>query len=154
MQALDRLIEKASAEPHRIVLPEGTDPRVLDAAVRAAREGVAKLILNGDPAVIEAGLRCRGANVSDFRLEDPATSPLRDRFVERYLELRRAKGATEAGAVAAIAEPNTSSHSSTSQQSRYGSDECGFVLAEIHATGSEAALIEEQWPPGWGSAAT
>ena len=105
MKPLDRLIEKAKAAPRHIVLAEGTDPRVLDAAMRAATDGIALPVMIGDRATIEAGLRARGAKAGRFRLEDPAISPLRDRFVDRYLDLRRAKGATEADAVAAIADP-------------------------------------------------
>jgi phosphate acetyltransferase len=105
MKPLDRLIERAKAAPRHIVLAEGADPRVLDAAVRASSDGIALPVLIGDRAAIEAGLRDRGANAGRFRLEDPSTSALRDRFAVRYLDLRRAKGASEADAVAAVADP-------------------------------------------------
>ncbi|WP_119167917.1 phosphate acetyltransferase [Algihabitans albus] len=105
MKPLERLIDKAKAMPRHIVLAEGTDPRVLEAAVRAEREGLAIPILLGDRTEIEAGLRSLGAATERFRLEDPSASGLHAGFVERYLELRRAKGASEADAVAAITDP-------------------------------------------------
>lgn len=105
MKPLDRLIEKAKVAPRHIVLAEGADPRVLDAAVRAASDGIALPVLIGERASIEAGLRERGANAGRFRLEDPTISPLRERFAGRYFDLRKAKGASEADAVAAVADP-------------------------------------------------
>ncbi|MGP1254853.1 MAG: phosphate acetyltransferase [Kiloniellales bacterium] len=105
MKPLERLIDKAKAAPSHIALPEGTDPRVLGAAVRAEREGLAKPILLGDRTKIEAGLRRLGGTVGRFRLEDPSASGLHAGFVQRYLELRRAKGAREADAVAAMTDP-------------------------------------------------
>lgn len=105
MKPLERLIEKAKAGPSSIALPEGTDPRVLEAAVRAQREGVARPVLLGDRAEIDAGLRRHGAAPGQFRIVDPAASALRVGFVERYLDLRRAKGAREADALAAMADP-------------------------------------------------
>lgn len=41
-----------SANPQRIVLPEGTEPRTLTAADRIIADGLAKVILIGDPAEI------------------------------------------------------------------------------------------------------
>ena len=105
MKPLQRLIDKAKAMPRHIALPEGTDPRVLAAAVRVERDGVAMPILLGDRAKIEAGLRGFGGAAGRFRLEDPSASELHAGFVERYLELRRAKGVSEADAVAAMMDP-------------------------------------------------
>ena len=47
-------------------------------------------------------LRARDVIAGRFRIEDPATSPLRARFAELYLELRRSRGASERDAVAAV----------------------------------------------------
>lgn len=105
MKPLERLLERAASTPCRVVLAEGTDPRVLDAAVRAAREGLSQPVLVGDRIAIAAGLRARGADMQQFRLEEPVASSLHGRFVDRYLDLRRAKGARESDAVAAMSDP-------------------------------------------------
>ena len=77
----DILVPQQRAREHAlgVVLAEGADPRVLDAAVRASSDGIALPVLIGDRAAIKAGLRDRGANAGRFRLEDPSTSPLRAR---------------------------------------------------------------------------
>ncbi|MDN2565576.1 phosphate acetyltransferase [Aquibium sp. A9E412] len=105
MKPLDRLIERAKAAPRRIVLAEGADPRVLAAAVRAERDGLAEPLLVGDRTAITAALATRGARPDRFRIEDPADSALTERFVARYLHLRSRKGASEADAQAAMADP-------------------------------------------------
>ena len=105
MKPLERLIGTAKASPRSVALPEGTDPRVLAAAVRAEREGLAMPVLLGDRTAVETELRDRGATPARFRLEDPSASELRVGFVERYLDLRRAKGASEADALAAMTDP-------------------------------------------------
>ena len=49
MNLFDRLSRCAKENPQRIVLPEGTEPRTLTAADRIIADGVAKIILIGDP---------------------------------------------------------------------------------------------------------
>jgi len=105
MRPIDRILARAAADPRRIVLPEGEDPRIIDAALTSAGEGIAQPVLIGRADVIQAALACRGAGDRGLTIEDPATSPLREGFVQRYLDLRRDKGATQEQAEAAIADP-------------------------------------------------
>lgn len=79
---LQALRERASRDQKRIVLSEGDDPRVVAAAETAVRAGLAEVVLVGGPGT-------EGANV-----HDPATSPLRDEFIETLLERRGHKGMT------------------------------------------------------------
>ncbi|MCP4238396.1 MAG: phosphate acetyltransferase, partial [Aestuariibacter sp.] len=48
MKALYRIIETAASDPRLIVLAEGEDPRVVQAAVNARKRGIARIILLGD----------------------------------------------------------------------------------------------------------
>ncbi len=105
MNELERLVERASRNPACIALAEGEDRRVLEAAVRVQADGLSAPILVGDAGKISAGLKDLGANAGRFRIEDPKASGLSKRFIDRYLELRRMKGASEADAQAAIADP-------------------------------------------------
>ena len=57
MSVIEQILEKAQAAPRHIVLPEGEDPRVLAAAVRAVQNGIAKITLLGTDQVIERTLR-------------------------------------------------------------------------------------------------
>ena len=51
---IEEIVERAKANRQRIVLPEGTEERTLKAANQILTDGVADLILIGDPAEIEA----------------------------------------------------------------------------------------------------
>ena len=57
MNLLDSMIARAKASKQRIVLPEGTEERTLQAADRLTRDGVADIILLGDPAEIKKQVR-------------------------------------------------------------------------------------------------
>ena len=52
MEVLQQMLERAQANPQRIVLPEGDEPRTLEAANIILRDKIANLILLGNPAVI------------------------------------------------------------------------------------------------------
>ncbi len=89
------LIERARADRRHIVLPEGTDDRILRAAGLLQRRGVCDLTLLGDEAAVSARATALSVDVADIPVVDPATSPLRERFIARYLELRAHKGVKE-----------------------------------------------------------
>ncbi|WP_281652944.1 phosphate acetyltransferase [Microbacterium aurum] len=89
-----QLLERARTERKRIVLPEGSDDRVLKAAATVLARGIADLTILGDEAevrgrAVELGLDLSAADVlSPF---DPDTV---DRFAVEYAELRKHKGVT------------------------------------------------------------
>ncbi len=88
------LIERARADRRHLVLPEGTDERILRAAETLLRRGVADLTLLGDPAEITRRAREIGVEIGAARLVDPATSQWRDDFAARYAELRKHRAVT------------------------------------------------------------
>ncbi|WP_341989736.1 phosphate acetyltransferase [Azorhizobium sp. AG788] len=102
MLALDRIINAARAAPHRIVLPEGNDPRIAGAARRAAREGIAHPILLGRAQEVLAALE---GDARGITIVDPCTSPHREAYGEELYLLRRAKGMDRAAARHRISEP-------------------------------------------------
>jgi phosphate acetyltransferase len=105
MKPLDHLIDVARADPRRVVLAEGEDPRVLAAAARADRDGLARIALVGSAPRVREGLAAEGADPARFEIADPAASPLAAGYAESYLELRRHKGADPVAALAAITDP-------------------------------------------------
>ncbi len=105
MKPLERIIESAKRERRRIVLPEGEDARIAEAAVRAANDGIADIILVGDRAAVEARLLRAGAGAGRFRIEDPATSALTPRLTAAYHQLRTAKGVDPQAATQALRSP-------------------------------------------------
>jgi phosphate acetyltransferase len=86
------LIDRARADRRHLVLPEGTDERILRATETLLRRGVADLTLLGDPGEIARRAREIGVSIGGARLVDPETSEWRDGFAARYAELRRHRG--------------------------------------------------------------
>ncbi|MFJ3864437.1 phosphate acetyltransferase [Streptomyces nigra] len=89
-----KLLEQARADLRRIVLPEGTEPRVLQAAEVLLRRNVCDLTLLGPADRIRKTAADLGIDLGDTQLIDPATSELRDSFAEKYAVLRAHKGVT------------------------------------------------------------
>jgi phosphate acetyltransferase len=86
------LVRRARADRRRIVLPEGTDERILRATDILRRRNVVDLTLLGVPDEIQALALRLGVELGDTPVIDPATSELREGFAETYYELRRHKG--------------------------------------------------------------
>ncbi|WP_419784927.1 phosphate acetyltransferase [Pseudodesulfovibrio sp.] len=86
------LVDKASRDKQRIVLPEGTGERILRAADILLRRGVAEIILLGREQVIKDSASKFGLDLSGAEIIDPVESPLLDTFASEYYELRKHKG--------------------------------------------------------------
>ncbi|WP_326664188.1 phosphate acetyltransferase [Streptomyces canus] len=89
-----KLLETARSDKRRVVLPEGTEPRVLHAAEVLLRRGVCDLTLLGPLDQIRKKAADLGIDLGDCQLIDPATSELRDAFAQKYAALRAHKGVT------------------------------------------------------------
>ena len=92
MTALDRIFDRARTLHRHIVLPEGDDPRVAEAASRAVADGIARITLLNGEAAGAASLR-------------PADNPDFARLAAAYHELRAAKGVTAEAAADAMRQP-------------------------------------------------
>ncbi|NED92417.1 phosphate acetyltransferase [Streptomyces sp. SID11233] len=88
------LLEQARAIRRRVVLPEGTEERVLRATDVLLRRDVCDLTLLGDPGVIRKKAADLGIDLAGTQLVDPQTSELRQGFAERYAQLRAHRGVT------------------------------------------------------------
>jgi phosphate acetyltransferase len=89
------LIERAKVSRQHIVLPEGTDERILRAAEILLRRRVVDVTLLGDPAEIRESASTLGVHLEDAQIVDPLTSEWRSSFADAYLHLRKHKGVTE-----------------------------------------------------------
>ncbi|MGC0329453.1 phosphate acetyltransferase [Streptomyces sp. SAI-170] len=89
-----KLLEQARSDRRRVVLPEGTEARVLHAAEVLLRRGVCDLTLLGPEDQIRKKAADLGIDLGDSQLIDPATSELRDSFAEKYAQFRAHKGVT------------------------------------------------------------
>jgi phosphate acetyltransferase len=86
------LIQRAKSSRRHIVLPEGTEPRVLRAAEILVRRDVAAVTLLGDSDQIRAAAGNLGLELEGVNIVHPATSPHREKLSQIYYELRRHKG--------------------------------------------------------------
>ncbi|QRY47743.1 phosphate acetyltransferase [Mycolicibacterium boenickei] len=89
-----QLLDQARSDRKRIVLPEGTDDRILRAAGRLLQHEVAELTILGEESQIRSRAAELGVNLDAAVVLDPRTSELCDQFAEQYAELRRKKGVT------------------------------------------------------------
>lgn len=88
---IDSMIERAKADKKTIVLPEGNDDRILAAAEQALNQGIANIIILGDPEEIAT----KGYALDEAQIIDPSTSDKVEDFAALLFELRKKKGMTE-----------------------------------------------------------
>ncbi len=89
-----QLLDQARSDRKRIVLPEGTDDRILKAAGRLLQHEVAELTILGEESQIRSRAAELGVDIDAAVVLDPRTSELCDQFAEQYAELRCKKGVT------------------------------------------------------------
>jgi phosphate acetyltransferase len=88
------LLERARADRRHIVLPEGTEERVLRAAEILLRRRVADLTVLGEEQEVRASAAQLGVDISGARVVSPADEELRERFAQEYARRRAHKGVT------------------------------------------------------------
>ncbi|MGZ9933468.1 phosphate acetyltransferase [Streptomyces sp. NC-S4] len=123
------LLERARSDRRRVVLPEGTEERVLRAADVVLRRGVCDLTLLGDEQAILKKAADLGVDISGAQLIDPATSPLREGFSEYYAQVRAHKGMTAELAADVVTDVN---YFGTLMVQRGLAD--GMVSGSVHST--------------------
>ena len=87
---LDSIIDRAKSARKTIVLPEGNDPRTLEAAEKALAQGIADIIILADSKTIQDSNR----NLDGATIIDPATYEGRDKLANALSEARKHKGMT------------------------------------------------------------
>jgi phosphate acetyltransferase len=96
MDFIKEMKAKAKANPRRLVLPEGYEPRTLKAGRILLDEGLAgSVTLLGVTRQIEAEAKKQGVSLSGLQVEEPAASALKKEYIGDYFELRKAKGISE-----------------------------------------------------------
>ncbi len=92
---INSIVERAKANRQRIVLPESLEERTITAADRCLADGVADIILIGDPGEIMAkGKELGLAHLGKATIIDPATSDRTERYAQLLYDLRKKKGMT------------------------------------------------------------
>ncbi|OOF67616.1 phosphate acetyltransferase [Rodentibacter caecimuris] len=92
-----QLTELARTAKKRIVLPEGDEPRTIKAAALCAERGIAECVLLANPDDVKRVAEAQGVVLGQgITIINPAD--VRENYVDRLVELRKAKGMTETSA--------------------------------------------------------
>ena len=84
------LVQKSIAAKKRIVLPEGDEPRTVQAAAICQARGIAQCVLLAKPEVVVEVAKARGIELPhDLEIIDPDL--IRDNYIEKMVELRKGK---------------------------------------------------------------
>lgn len=95
MDLVQSIIERAKSNKQRIVLPEATEERTLRAADKVLADGVANIILIGNPAEINSLAEKWGLkNIDKATIIDPENNPKSEEYATLLAELRKKKGMT------------------------------------------------------------
>src|SRR5437870_12434640 len=106
MRFIGSVIEKLQRHPKRIVFPEGTEPRVLQAARQFYSLRLGVPILLGDRTKIKEVAEALNISVEGIRIINPEQSAELDNFSRRFESLRRYKGLKAPEAREAMLQPN------------------------------------------------
>ncbi|PLX79540.1 MAG: phosphate acetyltransferase [Desulfuromonas sp.] len=95
MHLVDQIKQKARQSLQTVVLPEGYDDRMIQAASAITKDGLAKVVLLGEPAGLQAKAGELGVSLDGVELVLPAEAAKIDAYVEEMVELRKKKGLTK-----------------------------------------------------------
>jgi len=94
MHLVDQIKSKARQNLQTVVLPEGYDDRMIQASELIVNDGLAKVVLLGDPAGLRARASELGVKLDGVELLDPKAAPRLEAYVAELVELRKKKGLT------------------------------------------------------------
>jgi phosphate acetyltransferase len=95
MDLITEIINRAKSDKQRIVLPEATEERTLQAADRILADDVADLILIGNPEEVHSlAAKFNLKNIDKATLIDPENNPKSEEYAALLAELRKKKGMT------------------------------------------------------------
>lgn len=105
MNTLSKIIDTAKSRTRRVVLPEGTDRRVIEAASIIVEQKIAQVILIGNPNQIDAVAKDGSFDISGVSVINPADSDQQQEMASVLYEARKHKGISETEALAMISNP-------------------------------------------------
>ncbi len=95
MSFVSSLRSRAAARPRKIVFPEGTEPRTLEAVARIQKDGLVLPVLLGGRDEVRDALSDKGGDPDGVEVANPGSLEGVGRYIRALLERRRAKGMTE-----------------------------------------------------------
>jgi phosphate acetyltransferase len=125
------LIQRAkAAHQQHIVLPEGSERRILQASEILLRRQVVDITLLGKPEEIRQKISGLGLKLNEINIVDPMRSDLLEEYAEIYYEMRKHKGISEKMAQDTLTDP---SYFGTMMVYKGAAD--GMVSGAVHTTG-------------------
>lgn len=106
MPLIAKLAERLKRHPKRVVFPEGSDARILQAARKFATRGLGVPILLGDRATIKANAEKLDISLENIRIIEPRRSGEWDGFITKFQGLRRFKNLKNQEAEDYLENPN------------------------------------------------
>jgi phosphate acetyltransferase len=131
MRFIGNVIEKLQRHPKRVVFPEGTEPRILQAARQFSALKLGAPIVLGDPVKVQEAAEGLNIPLDGIRVINPVTSEDLDSFANRLFRLRREKGMRAPEAREAVQQPN---YYGTMMVAMHQAD--GLISGASHITGS------------------
>jgi len=131
MRFIGNVIEKLQRHPKRVVFPEGTEPRILQAARQFYALRLGAPIVLGNQAKVREVAEGLNTSIEGIRIIDPVESEDLDNFAKRFHSLRRDKGIRAAEAREAVLQPN---YFGTMMVAMHQAD--GLISGASHFTGS------------------
>jgi phosphate acetyltransferase len=105
MKALNNIFDRAANAPKHIVLAEGVEPRIIQAAADANAKGIAKITILGDKKLIIKQANELQVSLENINIIDPATADNIANYTQEYYQLRKTKGMTLDNAHTAMLDP-------------------------------------------------
>jgi len=106
MNLLDQIKENAKKHNKRIVLPESTEERTLQAADIIISENLAQVILTGNPGEIKMlAEKLNLKNIDKATIIDPKNHAKKEEYINLMVELRKSKGLTHEEAARLVEDP-------------------------------------------------
>lgn len=126
-----RLIQKAKEKRTHLVLPEGTEPRIVRASAEILERDVCRLTLLGDVHTIKKIAHDTGSDLTGANLVDPAHTDKKVRldYADTLYELRKHKSVTQEMARDLMLDPVY-----FATMMVYEGDADGFVSGATHST--------------------
>ncbi|MCB2196004.1 MAG: phosphate acetyltransferase [Bacteroidetes bacterium] len=106
MDLLNKIKESAKKHNKKIVLPESTEERTLKAANELIQEGIAQIILTGNPDEIKNKAKeLKLDHIEKAIIVDPKNHEKREEYIDLLVELRKKKGLTREDAAKLVEDP-------------------------------------------------
>ncbi|NOY12348.1 MAG: phosphate acetyltransferase [Deltaproteobacteria bacterium] len=99
MHLVEQIKAKARQNLQTVVLPEGYDDRMVEASAKIVAAGLAKVVLLGNQAALNAKAAESGVSLTGVTLIEPKSSELLEGYADELVELRKKKGLTREQAV-------------------------------------------------------